>query len=374
MDGRSGHPKAVVVGTGFGCLTHVRALRRAGYDVHAVVGRDRERTQERARRFEVARWSTSIDEALALSEIDTVTIATPPHTHAPIALAAIAAGKHVLCEKPFTRDASEARKLLDAAEDAGIVHLVGTEFRFATAQALTARLVADGAIGEPRLAIFLLHIPLLADPSAEVPDWWSDTEEGGGWLGAHAAHVIDQIRVTVGEFEGVSAGLSHVAERAWSAEDSYTVRFRLRSGVEGVMESTAADRGPLLITTRIAGTRGTIWIDGNTVWLADRSGAREVPAPDELRLDPPEPPPADMLVTAYDLLHATGIDVAPYTRLYETFRKLIEGRPVPPSPPAPTFADGVAAMAVMDAIRRSAADQAWVPVATGDRSGAARRS
>lgn len=130
------------------------------------------------------------------------------------------------------------------------------------------------------------------------------------------------------------------------------------------MQSTAADRGPIAISTRIAGTQGTVWIEGDTVWLADRDGARAVPVPDDLELERPEPPPADLLVTAYDLLHATGIDVAPYRRLFETFRDLIAGRPVPSSPPVPTFADGVASMIVLDAIRRSATEKEWVPVAS----------
>jgi predicted dehydrogenase len=103
---------AVVVGTGFGCFTHVRALRAAGFDVLGVVGRDAAKTAERARRFEVPRALTSPTDALELPGVDAVTIATPPHTHAGVALAAIAAGKHVICEKPFAHDAAEARTVL----------------------------------------------------------------------------------------------------------------------------------------------------------------------------------------------------------------------------------------------------------------------
>jgi predicted dehydrogenase len=346
---------AVVVGTGFGCLTHVRALRAAGFEVHALVGRDPNRTAERAKRFEIPHALTSLADAVVLPGVDAVTIATPPLTHAPLALEAIAAGKHVLCEKPFARDAAEARRLLDAAEAAGVVHLLGTEFRWATGQALLARVVAEGAIGAPRLATFLLHIPLLADPAGEVPDWWSDADQGGGWLGAHAAHAVDQIRVTLGEFQSVSAGLPRLAERGWTAEDTYSVHFRLRTGVEGLMQSTAADWGPFLVATRIAGAKGTAWLEGDAVMVADRSGSRAVEVPDDLRLGPPDPPPGDLLVTAYDMLHSMGIDLAPYTRLAETFRDLISGSPIPPDPRPATFADGVASMVVLDAIRRSAA-------------------
>ena len=353
----------VVVGTAFGVLTHVRALRAAGLPVVALVGRDPKKTAERAARFGIPFATTSLGEALALPGVRAVTIATPPHTHAKVALEAIRAGKHVLCEKPFAKDAREARRLLAAAEKAGIVHLLGTEFRWATGQALLARVVASGRIGRPRLATFLLHAPMLADPSAEVPEWWSDASQGGGWLGAYATHVVDQIRTTLGEFEGVSAALPVVAERDWTADDGYSVRFRLRSGVDGILQSTAADWGPFLAVARIVGSTGTAWSEGDAVKVADRSGTHAVPVPEDLRLPPPDPPPGDLLHTAYDMLHAGGIDLGPYTRLCEVFRDLILGRPVPKDPAPPTFADGVASMAVIDAIRRSAARGSWVAVA-----------
>jgi predicted dehydrogenase len=351
---------AAVIGTSFGCLTHVRALRAAGFDVVALVGRDPAKTKQRAERFGVPTALTSVDDALALPDVAAVTIATPPHTHADIAHAAIAARKHVVCEKPFARDTAEARAMRDAAEQASVVNLLGTEFRYDGAQALLARLVRDGVIGEPRLATFLLHIPLLAAPGSEVPDWWSRAEQGGGWLGAQAAHVIDQVRVTLGEFAGVSAALINLADHGWTAEDTYSVRFATKSGCDGFMQSTAADWGDLLITTRIAGSKGTLWTDFTGVHLADATGTREVPIPDDLVTAPPEPPPADLMTTSYDLLHATGIDVGPYTRLFETFRDLIEGKPIDGRPQPATFADGVAAMEVIDAIRQSSAERSWV--------------
>ena len=84
--------------------------------------------------------------------------------------------------------------------------------------------------------------------------------------------MVDQVRATLGEFEGVSAGLTTVADRHMTAEDSYTVHFRLRSGVEGVMQSTAGAWGPPLFTTRIAGRAGTLWVDFDTVCAGLHSG------------------------------------------------------------------------------------------------------
>jgi predicted dehydrogenase len=344
-----------VVGTGFGCLTHARTLRAAGFDVRALVGRDPGKTSERAERFGIPHASTSLSEALALDGVDAVTIATPPHAHAAVARDAIAAGKHVLCEKPFTRDSAEARALLAAAERAGVVHMLGAEMRFMPGQALLTQVVRGGEIGSPRLATFVMHIPLLADAGAEVPGWWSDAAAGGGWLGAHAPHVIDQVRTTVGEITGVSASLPQIVQRAWTAEDCYLVSFRTTTGAAGVIESVASDRGPMLFTTRVVGTLGTAWAEGDRIQVADASGTREIAMPDELRVAPPEPPPADLLMTAYDLLHSFGIDYGPYVRLCEHFLARIEGRTPPAGADAATFADGVANMEVIDAIRASAA-------------------
>ena len=353
---------AVVVGTGFGVLTHLRALRGAGFEVKGLVGRDLAKTRKRAELFEVPAACASLAEALALPGVDVVAVATPPHTHCAIVLEAVAAGKHVLCEKPFARDASEAQQMLDAAEKAGVVHLVGTEFRWATGQAVATRAVHAGEIGDPRMATFLFHMPALADPAAEVPAWWGDASEGGGWLGAYCSHVIDQVRDTLGEFEGVSASLSLLSARDWSADDSYTVHFRTRKGVDGVLQSTAGAYGPFVMCSRIVGSKGTLWIEGDKVFVAAAEGQRQLEAPEELTLAAPVPPPSELLVTAYDGLHSMGMDLAPYTKLFEVMRARIQGEPDPPGPSAADFADGLALQRVLDAVRVSDREHRWVEI------------
>ncbi len=356
----------VVAGTGFGCITHVRALRAAGFDVVALVGRDPDRTAERARLFGVERALTDFEEALALPGVDAVTIATPPHTHAPLAHTAIAAGKHVLCEKPLARDATEARNLLAAAERAEVVHVIGTEFRWDPGQATLARVVQSGALGEPRLVTIMLHVPVLAGRDVEVPAWWADADRGGGWLGAHGSQVIDQLRVTVGEVEAASASLPQLNADVFRAEDSFVVHLRMRSGATAVLHSSAADRGPMLIETRVVGSRATAWIDGVSaaVWVADAGGQRSVPVADDLPAAArPAPLPAGALRTTYDHMIAHGLDLPPYTRLAEIFRDRILRRPDRTGPAPATFRDGVAAMAVLDAIRASAAGAGeWIDV------------
>jgi len=356
---------AIVVGTGFGVLTHLRALRAAGFEVTALVGRDPDKTAARAALFDVPHACTSLADALALDHTEVVAVATPPHTHAELVIEAVGAGRHVLCEKPFARDVDEARQMLAAAEAAGVVHLLGTEWRFGTGQALLSRAVRDGVIGEPRFGLFALEIPSLVDPGAELPAWWEQESEGGGWLGAHGSHVIDQIRTTVGEIESVSALLQTLSPRpAMSADDTYTVQFRLAGGATALMHSSCAIGGQFLMSTKVTGTAGTAWLQGEEVWVDTGEGPRALPTPADLVLGPPDPPPTELLHTAYDMWHSMGIDLGPYTRVFEVLRDRVLGREVADDPAAATFADGVVVQATTDAIRRSAAEATWEPVST----------
>jgi predicted dehydrogenase len=363
-----------VVGTGFGCFTHVRALRNAGFEVVALAGRDPEKTAARAERFDIPHPLTAFADVVALPGVDAVTIATPPASHAGLALAAIAAGKHVLCEKPLTLDVAEGRRVLAAARDAGVVHLLGTEFRFETGQALLARAVRDGLIGAPRVATFVLHVPMLADARSKVPDWWSSADQGGGWLAAHGSQVIDQMRVTLGEFRSVAAATLRVAahEPPWTADDGFLVHCVMESGAVATMQSTPSDRGPLLIETRVVGSLGTAWIEGlgAIVKLADANGIRTLAVPDDLAVDiPSAAPPRELLQTTYEQMTGHGLDLGPYTRLAEHFLARIRGTAPPAGPDPATFADGVADLMVLDSMRRSAAAGALTPVASPTSTG-----
>jgi predicted dehydrogenase len=344
---------AVVVGTGFGARVHVPALRAAGFEVEALVGTDPERTARRAARLGVPRALTSLEEAMALPGVDAVTVASPPASHATMTLAAVAAGKHVLCEKPFALHAAEARAMLAAAQAAGVVHLVGFEFRFAPERALAARSIAEGAIGEPRFATFASYVSLVADPAFAMPGWWWDAAQGGGWLLASGSHAVDQIRVWLGEIVELCSALCLVSEHHGVAEDSFAVRFRTERGVEGVLQQTGGAFGPMAGMTRVAGTRGSLWIEGDAVWLADRTGARRLEPPADLRLPPPPGARGDDPREVY-----RQIELPAYTRLCEAFREAILGRAAPPPelpglrPHPASFADGLASTLLLDAIRQ----------------------
>ena len=146
----------------------------------------------------------------------------------------------------------------------------------------------------------------------------------------------------------IATTLPTVAARS-GAEDSFVVRATSVSGVEIVLQQTAASwTAGVSGLTMVAGTDGTLEVDAAGVWCSDRAGRHLLEPPADLEL--PVPPEA-----SGDPRHRyTHLEVGPYTRLCEALRAGIEGSEAPTSVPVPTFADGLACMRVLDAIRASA--------------------
>ena len=365
-------PGAVVVGTGFGLFTHVRALREAGFEVRAIVGRDKAKTAQRAAPLNIPLATNDLNEALADPAIQLVTVATPPHAHYTPVMQAIAAGRAVMCEKPFARDLAQAREMLDAAEKAGVIHALGAEFRFDSAQALLRRVVQDGAIGDPLMFHRIYQQPG-GDPNEELADWWTDASQGGGFLGAFGTHMIDQVRSTVGEITAVSAILRKLTPGRphQTSDDYYTMQFETENGCQGLIEAALAFPGPFVMSTKVAGTKGAAWIqsgaafgDPEEVWVQDESGERRrIDMPAELtNAAPPPVPVSELIQTEMDRWHTQGFDVAPYAKLFSQMKAKMEGHAPPLPEPAGDFRDAAAGQAVLDAARRSAAERRWVEV------------
>jgi predicted dehydrogenase len=338
----------VVAGAGHGLRVLVPALRASGFVVVGLVGVDPERTKRRAEHNAVPQAFTDLDRAIVATGAVAVAIATPPHTHAPLVQTALSRGCHVFCEKPFARDAQEARTMLAAAQRAGVVHVLGNQLRMRPERVVMARAIADGRIGEPRLLSITQYTGLVASPDVTwTPSWWFNKQAGGGWLGASGSHMIDMIRTWFGEFASLSAALPIVSDRKGVAEDTFLLRFRMASGVEGVLMQTGAAWGEFVSMTRVAGTHGTLSMEESAVWLSDRSGTHPLPEPPGLALSPEAP--SDDPRKRY--LH---IELPPARRLCQVWHAAITGEAAIAVPPA-TFADGVACMEVIDAIRASAA-------------------
>lgn len=327
----------------------VPALRAAGFDVVALVGRDLEPTAYKAEKLGIPHACGSLADALALADVDAVAIATPPHTHFALALEAVEAGRHVLCEKPFTTDAAQAQQLVDAVGRAGVIGTLGHEFRWNPARAAIGEAITSGAIGETRLATVVEYSPFLlhADDSLAMPSWFE--EPGiGGWLGANGSHTLDQLRVWLGPFRSVSASMLVSADAPDRAvEDSYSARFAMGDGVEVVLQNVGAAwtaRGFVAVT----GTRATVGIDDGQAWIADTDGTRPLAVPTGTavvgggRVD--------------DDLDALGsYEIRHYEHLATAFLAAVEGRVLESPVALPTFADGLGVMLAMDAMRASAA-------------------
>lgn len=363
---------AVVVGTGFGLFTHVRALRDAGFEVRAIVGRDLEKTRARSAPLGIPVASNDLPKLLADDPaIRLVTVATPPHAHYTPVMQAIAAGRHVVCEKPFAKDLAQAKEMLAAAEKAGIVHGLGAEFRFDSAQALLRRVVQQGAIGDPLMFHRIYQQPG-GDQSEPLADWWTDANQGGGFLGAFGTHMIDQAISTLGPIARVSAVLRKlsIGRPTMTSDDYYTIQFETKSGCMGLIEAALCFPGPFVMSTKVGGSTGGAWIqsgaafgDPEEVWVQDANGARQIEMPEELKNPFVEPfPISDLVQTEMDRWHSQGFDVAPYTKLFGQVKAKIEGKPAPLPEPYGDFTDAALGQAVLDAARRSHAERRWVDV------------
>jgi predicted dehydrogenase len=349
-----------VVGRRFGCRVQVPALRAAGIDVVALVGRAREPTAHKAGKLGIPHACGSLAEALALPGVDAVTIATPPHTHFELALEAVGAGRHVLCEKPFTTDAGQAQQLVDACARAGVVGALGHEFRWNPARAAIGAALSSGAIGTPKLATVVEYSPFLlhTDDSLAMPSWFE--EPGiGGWLGANGSHTLDQLRAWFGPFRTVSASMLVTAAGGRSVEDAYSARFTMGDGVEVVLQNVGAAwtaQGMVSAT----GTEGTIGLDDGRAWIADASGTRDLPAPDGSATV------GTGRVDDEDLATLGNYELRHYERLASVFRAEIEGHEQVSPVALPTFADGLGVMRCMDAMRSSAAAGGNLAIVEGE--------
>jgi predicted dehydrogenase len=357
--------RIAIVGTNIGCTLHVRALRAAGFEVTALVGRDAERTQSRADHFGIPAALTSVDAAID-SDIDAIVIATPPASHHPMTMQALAAGKHVLCEKPLALDAGEAREMRDAAEEAGLVHQVVHPQRWAASHATARKLLRDGTLGTPLQAAFTFDHAMLADGLAGMPDWWTHRATGGGWLRNWNAHGIDLIRFVAGEFRAVSGRVHADASRGMTADDGYVAHFLLDGDIQGTMSGSCRARG-FYMESRVIGSDATMRFDWASLSLIDKEGGRSVETPADVaaalraggaEIGAPEEPLPEA-GTLYEAIHSSDHGFAEEVGLSRAFHNKIRDRGYR-HPSIADFSDGVRHMEVIEAVERSDAEGRWI--------------
>jgi len=168
-----------------------------------IVGRTASLVQKAAEEFGWQEYATDWKEVIARDDIDIVCIATPTSSHKEIALAALKAGKHVLCEKPLGMDAVESKAMRDAATEAGVVHMLGHNYRRVPALALAKKLIEDGKLGEIYHFRGVYLQDWLADPLAPMSWRLNKQIAGSGPHGDLNAHLVDLARFLVGEIASV---------------------------------------------------------------------------------------------------------------------------------------------------------------------------
>jgi predicted dehydrogenase len=357
--------KVAVVGTSIGSKLHVRALRGAGFEVTALVGQDKDRTRSRAEHFDIPTAETSVDAVLD-TDIDAVVIATPPATHHPFTMKAVAAGKHVLCEKPFSLDMAQARDMRDAVRDAGLVGQVNHPHRWFAHRAAVRDVFQSGKIGDAIQATFAFDHSLIAAGLHDTPDWWLHQETGGGWLRNSATHTIDFARFVLGDFASVCGVVHDDASRGMSADDSYAFAFRLENGGQGAMAGTCR-AWDFWEQVRITGSTGTAGYEAANAWLRDAEGARPLEASPELVQsllaggDDPGAPAERLpeMKGVYAGIHYTDHGYREQVCLCRSFRNRILDRAYA-HPSIATFDDGVGHMAVLLAVEKSASSGSWI--------------
>ena len=216
------------------------------YPGHAGCGAglwpDGKRPGAQQKRYGITAVYDDWEKMLTEHTLDLVCIATPTVMHAPMTLAAIAKGAHVLCEKPTAMNAREARQMLDAARRANRLHMIDHELRFNPTRMRIAELIHGVAIWA-RSGMSILAIsgpPGPIRPLAPKGDWWSDASMGGGRMGANGSHQIDMLRWWLGEPASViGQALTIVPDRvckntgeAWTAtsDDLSHMTLEMQSG------------------------------------------------------------------------------------------------------------------------------------------------
>ena len=343
-----------IVGTGWGARVQVPTFREAGLDVTAIAGFHRNKTRDLAAELGL-RPHDDWREIVTAHDVDLVSIVTPPSEHRQMALAALEAGKHVLCEKPTALNALEAEHLLAAARRRPEqIALIDHELRFLPAWREARTRIRD--LGRVRYVEVRYASPSRGDRS-RAWNWWSDVNRGGGIWGAVGSHYVDAIRYFGMEVEGVQAMLRTIidrrpfgdASREVTADDFASVDLRLANGVAGVLQFSAVATGPdenSLFT--IYCEEGALRFFGEEVLISTGGAPFTRMAGADMQQRPGNSPGGAF---------GTGT-----LHLGRALRAALDDGDRDALSPAATFEDGLMQQRVLDAARKSSANGGWIPV------------
>lgn len=349
-------------------------------EMAVLCGRNKDALNEAAERLGWLETTTDWREMVAREDIDLIDINAPSNAHKEIAIAAAKAGKHIFCEKPLALNLQDSREMLKAAEEAGVAHMVGFNYRFCPAVRLARELVESGRLG----TIYHFRAWFLQDwiLDPEFPLVWRLQKEvaGSGSLGDLGAHIVDLAHYLVGDIKeviglsetfikerpladqmsGLSAKGSREAPRGEVNVDDATLFLALfGNGVLGSFEATRFATGHRsTLAFEINGSLGSVKFDFERmneleVYFTsdgeDVQGFRRILATD----------PAHAYSEAWwPPGHTIGFEHTFTHEVLELTNAIREGRQ-----PEPNFGDGVKCQAVLEAVERSIAERRWVSIA-----------
>lgn len=371
--------RAGVVGTGFIGVVHVDALRRIGVEVTGVVGSTRERASAKG----IAPAYESYEALLADERVDVVHLTTPNHLHYPGVKQALAAGKHVVCEKPLALSSAESGELLELAQASGLVHCTNFNLRFyPMVQEARAR-VRGGEVG----GVWTVHGGYLQDWLAIPTDWnWRlEPDKGGrlrtvGDIGSHwidltqfvlgqkvvevfadLATAIPVRRRPLGEVETfASADALERVDAPMETEDFGHILLRFDGGARGSLVISQVSFGRKnSLRFEVDGSKGALHWDAERneeLWIGRRDGPNEI-----LQRNPALLHEVAASRTHLPVAHAEGF-ADTFRELYRAvYADVARGAPSP-EPDYPTFEAGHVENVIADAIALSSAERRWVDV------------
>ena len=375
---------AGVVGVGFIGAAHVEALRRIGVNVVGVVGSTPERAHAKAEAADLPTVYDSVEALAADSSIDVIHIASPNNVHYEQVLACLAAGKHVVCEKPLAVTSEQSADLVSVAEDVGVVTAVCFNLRF-YAHVLQSRAMAQsGDLGR----VNFITGAYLQDWLLRDTDWnWRLVPEEAGDLRAVAdigSHWLDLARFMTGQnivevmaelhtfvpvrrhpagpvetFASVGDA-DDLVEEEMSSDDAASIMLRFESGSRGLTAISQISAGRKnSISFEIDGAESSVaWQSENpeVLFIGHRGRPNEV-----LNRDPSLVDSEVARHIGYPGGHVEGYPDTFRALFAAVYADVAAGTPSP-TPNYPTFADGHDALLVTDAVARSAAEGRWVKV------------
>ena len=366
-----------LVGYGFMGKAHSNAYRQAGPFfrpalkpvMKAICGRDETAVKEAAETSGWEEYETSWEKLIAHPDIEVIDISSPGDTHRDVAVAAAAAGKHILCEKPLANTLAEAQEMLAAVEKAGVKHMINFNYRWVPAVRLAKKLIDEGALGQVRHWRATYLQDWLVDPEFPL-DWRLRRERAGsGALGDIAAHIVDLARFLVGEIsEVVGMTETFVKERplpdargkrgAVTVDDAAAFLARFENGVLGTFEASRFATGRRNYQRfEVNGSRGSL------AFNFERMNELEF-----FSLDDPDYAQGFRTILATERVHdyvsawwppghGLGYEHT-FVHAVADFVNAIARDEMP----QPSFADGVRCQAVLEAVSTSVETRRWVAV------------